>query len=72
MHAANWLVDRGWGKARETIELADEAPPKEARRAQLSRLSDEERATLRAILQRAVDLGTAAEAKAGIAVPPPD
>ena len=72
MHAASWLADRGWGKARETIELADEVSPTEARRAQLRRLSDEERATLRAILQRAVDLGTEAEAKAGFGEPPPD
>jgi hypothetical protein len=72
MHAANWLADRGWGKAPETIELAGEVSPKEARRALLSRLSDEERATLRAIVQRAVDRGAGAEAKAGSADPPPD
>jgi hypothetical protein len=72
MHAANWLADRGWGKSPETIELTGKVSSKEARRALLSRLSDEERATLRAILQRAVDRGARAEAKAGSADPPPD
>jgi hypothetical protein len=72
MHAANWLADRGWGKARETIELPDEVPPREARLALLSQLSSEERAALRAILQRAVDRGAGAQAKAGSAEPPPD
>jgi hypothetical protein len=60
------------GKSPETIELTGKVSSKEARRALLSRLSDEERATLRAILQRAVDRGARAEAKAGSADPPPD
>ena len=58
LDAAQWLADRGWGKAKEIIELKDESvTTPEQRLALLRRLTDEERATLRAILAKA--LGTA-------------
>ena len=46
--AAQWLADRGWGKAKEIIELTGDAraTTAEQRLALLRRLSDDERATL--------------------------
>jgi hypothetical protein len=49
--AAEWLADRGWGKAKDIIELTPEAS--QQRVAALARLSEEDRATLREILTRA-------------------
>ena len=46
LDAAAWLADRGWGKAKETIELTGEASPAQ-RLELLRRLSDEDRAQLR-------------------------
>jgi hypothetical protein len=51
--AAAWLADRGWGKAKETIELTGEATPAQ-RLELLRRLSDDEREQLRGLLQRAL------------------
>jgi hypothetical protein len=51
--AAAWLADRGWGKAKETIELTGEATPAQ-RLELLRRLSEDERAQLRGLLQRAL------------------
>jgi hypothetical protein len=55
--AAAWLADRGWGKAKETIELTGEASPAQ-RLELLRRLSDEDRAQLRGLLQRALEAKT--------------
>jgi hypothetical protein len=52
--AAQWLGDRGWGRAREIIQLAGEATAEE-RLAILKRLTEAERETLRTILTRALD-----------------
>jgi DNA-binding MarR family transcriptional regulator len=52
--AAAWLADRGWGKAKETIELTGEASPAQ-RLELLKRLSEDERAQLRGLLQRALE-----------------
>jgi hypothetical protein len=53
--AAQWLADRGWGKAKEIIELTGDAPATpEQRLALLRRLSDDERATLRGLLAKAL------------------
>jgi hypothetical protein len=53
--AAQWLADRGWGKAKELIELqGDAATTPEQRLALLRRLSDDERATLRGLLAKAL------------------
>jgi hypothetical protein len=49
--AAEWLADRGWGKAREIVELMPDKP--RDRVAAFMRLSEEDRAQLRAILTRA-------------------
>ncbi|HJY45278.1 MAG TPA: hypothetical protein VJ301_11700 [Propionibacteriaceae bacterium] len=54
INAAAWLADRGWGKAKETIELTGEASPQE-RVEILRRLSEDERAQLRALLSRALE-----------------
>jgi hypothetical protein len=54
MQAAEWLASRGWGKAKEVIELAGEASPAQ-RLELLRRLSDEDRDQLRAILTRALN-----------------
>jgi hypothetical protein len=54
LEAAAWLADRGWGRAREVIQLAGESTAEE-RLAILKRLSESERETLRAILTRALD-----------------
>jgi hypothetical protein len=53
MQAAEWLANRGWGKAKETIELTGEASPAQ-RLELLRRLSEPERVQLRAILARAL------------------
>jgi hypothetical protein len=53
--AAQWLADRGWGRARELIELTgDSVTTPEQRLALLRQLSDEDRATLRQLLARAI------------------
>jgi hypothetical protein len=52
--AAVWLADRGWGKARELIELSRDASTHPERLELLRRLSDEDRATIRAVLERAL------------------
>jgi len=62
MAAAQWLADRGWGKAKETIELSGEASPEE-RLALLRRLSEDERETVRAILMRAMAHESADESR---------
>jgi hypothetical protein len=54
MAACAWLADRGWGKAREVIELAGEASPSQ-RLELLRRLSDSEREQLRGLLTRALE-----------------
>ena len=72
MHAANWLADRGWGRARETIELAGEETSPADRLRMLRQLSDEERATLRGILTKALERAARADATAGSADVPPD
>jgi hypothetical protein len=55
MVAAQWLADRGWGKAKELIELqGDATTTPEQRLALLRRLSDDERAQLRALLAKAL------------------
>jgi len=58
--AAAWLADRGWGKAKETIELTGEASPAQ-RLELLRRLSEPERDQLRALLQRALEPPTVLE-----------
>jgi hypothetical protein len=52
--AVEWLANRGWGKAREYIELSGEATPSQ-RLELLRRLSDEDRDRLREILARALN-----------------
>ena len=53
--AVQWLADRGWGRAKELIEITGDQPATpEQRLALLRRLSDEERATLRALLAKAL------------------
>jgi hypothetical protein len=49
--AAEWLADRGWGKAREIVELMPDKP--RDRVAAFMRLSEEDRRSLREILTRA-------------------
>jgi hypothetical protein len=51
LHAAEWLADRGWGRAKEIIELRDDVTHDRARA--FTRLSEEDRTALRAILERA-------------------
>ena len=52
--AAQWLADRGWGKAKELVELTSETTTPAQRLALLRRLSDDERAQLRALLAKAL------------------
>jgi hypothetical protein len=66
MAAASWLCDRGWGRAREIIELTDESST-EHRLAVLRQLTDDERQTVRTILNAALERATAA----GATVAPP-
>jgi hypothetical protein len=57
MQAAQLLLDRGWGRAKEVIELLGDATPEQQqqmRRALLESLTDDERTQLRALLQRAL------------------
>ncbi len=55
LQAAAWLADRGWGKAKELIELSgDSTTTAEQRLALLRRLSDEDRETLRGLLAKAL------------------
>jgi hypothetical protein len=58
--AAAWLADRGWGKAKETIELTGEATPAQ-RLELLRRLSESEREQLRGLLQRALTSNATSE-----------
>jgi hypothetical protein len=56
MQAAVWLADRGWGKARDTIELKDEEDEKVSRERRLAivrAMTEDERAQLRELLERA-------------------
>ena len=62
--AAAWLADRGWGKAKETIELTGEASPAQ-RLELLRRLSDEDRVQLQGLLQRALE-GKPQESNTGV------
>jgi hypothetical protein len=48
------LLDRGWGRAKEFIELSGETSPAE-RLELLRHLSDDERATMRVMLQKAIE-----------------
>lgn len=62
MGAAMWLADRGWGKAKELIELqGDTTTTPEQRLALLRRLSDEDQATLRQLLVKALASAPPAE-----------
>jgi hypothetical protein len=73
MHAASWLADRGWGRARETIEVAgEETSTAEERLRMLRQLSPEERETLRGILTTALERAARSDAAAGSADHPPD
>lgn len=51
--AAQWLADRGWGKAREMVTIEDESLAPEERRAVLHAMTDDERAMMAALLARA-------------------
>jgi hypothetical protein len=62
MVAAQWLADRGWGRAKEIIELLDDRPGVD-RRALIAALSAEDRATLERLVDLA--LARAAQAQAG-------
>lgn len=63
--AAQWLADRGWGKAKELIELqGDVATTPEQRLAILRRLSDDERAQLRTLLAKALATPPVSDASA--------
>jgi hypothetical protein len=52
--AAAWLADRGWGRAKEILELQDDSSSQAQRLALLRRLSGDERAQLRALLAKAL------------------
>jgi hypothetical protein len=52
MTAAMWLADRGWGRAKEMVEILDEHTPEE-RRALVRVMTPEERAQLRLLLEAA-------------------
>jgi len=51
--AAQWLADRGWGKAREMVTIEDDTGTPEERRAVLHAMTDDERALMAALLARA-------------------
>jgi hypothetical protein len=53
LRAAELLLDRGWGRAKEILELVEERPGID-RRALVAQLSAEERATLEHLLDRAL------------------
>jgi len=55
--AAQWLSDRGWGRAREIVELVGDQTSDELRREMLARLTDSDRDLLLTLLERAA--GTA-------------
>jgi hypothetical protein len=61
LRAAELLLDRGYGRSREIIELAGETSTAETRKALLMRLSEVERATLHEILQKALAPGDTVE-----------
>jgi hypothetical protein len=64
--AANWLSDRGYGRPKETLEVLDQSSQTQ-RLELLRKLSDDERAQLRAILTKALNgtLGPASDAANG-------
>lgn len=51
--AAQWLADRGWGKAKEFLTIEDDTLAPEERRAVLHAMTDDERAMMAALLARA-------------------
>jgi hypothetical protein len=51
--AAQWLADRGWGKAKEFLTIEDDTASPEERRALLHAMTDDERAMMAALLARA-------------------
>jgi hypothetical protein len=53
LEAAAWLADRGWGRAREVVELIGDSSPAQ-RLELLRRLSDPEREQLRGLLAKAL------------------
>lgn len=78
IRAAELLLDRGWGRAREIIQLEGDAASSPAERmAALRRLSDEDRAALAELLAKAldppvVDVPAIAESDAPAPAPAPD
>jgi hypothetical protein len=52
MTAAMWLADRGWGRAKEMVEIIDEHTPDE-RRALVRVMTPDERQILRGLLEAA-------------------
>jgi hypothetical protein len=52
IEAARWLADRGWGRAKEFLEISGETTTAAQRLELLKRLSDDERGQLRALLEK--------------------
>jgi hypothetical protein len=52
LRAVELLLDRGWGRPKETIELLEDSSAPAERRALLDHLSDDDLATLKGILAR--------------------
>jgi hypothetical protein len=70
IEAAMWVADRGWGRAREVIELAGESTPEERLRI-LQRMSEDDRAALRAILLLAMETPASSAPLTRVAEPTP-
>jgi hypothetical protein len=64
LQAAEWLASRGWGRAREVVEMIGETSTPAQRLELLRRLSDGERATLRSLLAKALSASPANDATA--------
>jgi hypothetical protein len=60
MVAAMWLTERAYGKAKEFLDVTDSTPSRAQQRANLALLTDDERATLRALLTKTLDVVDAA------------
>ncbi len=52
IEAARWLADRGWGRAKEFLEITGETTSAAQRLELLRRLSDDERVQLRGLLEK--------------------
>jgi hypothetical protein len=68
LRALEMLLDRGWGKSKEIIELVDEGAARQERLTLIASMSDADRETLKTIFSRTIEARVRAERDG--AIPP--